>query len=118
MNTEKSNHKRVKYEEPCDGRLSSTVPREGGVKVPFPYSTKYNIHRDCGFGDRDICLIRLSQLGDPLKRLNNRIDFELFSGIDGKRSEQTVQRRRRPSALRLCTDIQNYDTTALLQSVE
>lgn len=27
-------HKRVKYEEPCDGRLSSTVPREGRVKFP------------------------------------------------------------------------------------
>ena len=27
-------NKRVKYEEPCDGRLSSTVPREGRVKVP------------------------------------------------------------------------------------
>ena len=27
-------NKRVKYEEPCDGRLSSTVPREGRVKLP------------------------------------------------------------------------------------
>ena len=27
-------NKRVKYEEPCDGRLSSTVPREGRVKFP------------------------------------------------------------------------------------
>ena len=27
-------NKRVKYEEPCDGRLSSTVPREGRVKAP------------------------------------------------------------------------------------
>ena len=27
-------NKRVKYEEPCDERLSSTVPREGRVKVP------------------------------------------------------------------------------------
>lgn len=28
-------NKRVKYQEPCDGRLSSTVPREGTEKVPF-----------------------------------------------------------------------------------
>ncbi len=27
-------NKRVKYQEPCDGRLSSTVPREGRVKFP------------------------------------------------------------------------------------
>ena len=28
-----------KCEEPCEGRLSSTVPREGWVKIPPPYST-------------------------------------------------------------------------------
>lgn len=27
-------NKRVKHKEPCDGRLSSTVPREGRVKFP------------------------------------------------------------------------------------
>ena len=27
-------NKRVKYEEPCDGRLSSMVPREGRVNFP------------------------------------------------------------------------------------
>ena len=27
-------NKRVKHEEPCDERLSSTVPREGRVKFP------------------------------------------------------------------------------------
>jgi IS5 family transposase len=35
-------------------------------------------HKDYGFFDQDIRLSKLSQLGDPLERLNKGIDFELF----------------------------------------
>jgi IS5 family transposase len=35
-------------------------------------------HRDYGFWDQDIRLSKLSQLGDPLERLNKGIDFEIF----------------------------------------
>jgi len=35
-------------------------------------------HRDYGFWDQDIRLSKLSQLGDPLERLNKGIDFEMF----------------------------------------
>lgn len=38
-------------------------------------------HRDYGFFDQDIRLSKLSKLGDPLERLNNGVDFELFRGI-------------------------------------
>ena len=35
-------------------------------------------HRDYGFFDQDIRLAKLSQLGDPLEKLNQGIDFEIF----------------------------------------
>ena len=35
-------------------------------------------HRDYGFWDQDIRLSKLSQLGDPLERLNQGVDFEIF----------------------------------------
>ena len=38
-------------------------------------------HRDYGFWDQDIRLSKLSQLGDPLEKLNKGIDFELFRTI-------------------------------------
>jgi len=38
-------------------------------------------HRDYGFFDQDIRLSKLSQLGDPLERLNEGIDFEIFRAI-------------------------------------
>ncbi len=38
-------------------------------------------HKDYGFFDQDIRLSKLSQLGDPLERLNKGIDFELFRSI-------------------------------------
>ena len=34
--------------------------------------------RDYGFWDQDIRLSKLSQLGDPLERLNKGVDFEMF----------------------------------------
>lgn len=39
---------------------------------------KFKRHRDYGFFDQDIRLSKLSTLGDPLERLNNHIDFEMF----------------------------------------
>ncbi len=35
-------------------------------------------HRDYGFWDQDIRLSKLSQLGDPLEKLNKGVDFEMF----------------------------------------
>jgi len=42
---------------------------------------RYKRHRDYGFFDQDIRLSKLSQLGDPLERLNKGVDFELFRNI-------------------------------------
>lgn len=39
---------------------------------------RFKRHRDYGFFDQDIRLSKLSQLGDPLEKLNNGVDFELF----------------------------------------
>lgn len=38
-------------------------------------------HRDYGFFDQDIRLTRLSKLGDPLEKLNQGIDFEVFRAV-------------------------------------
>jgi len=35
-------------------------------------------HRDYGFWDQDIRLSKLSQLGDPLEKLENGVNFEMF----------------------------------------
>ena len=42
---------------------------------------QYKRHRDYGFFDQDIRLSKLSQLGDPLERLNAGIDFEIFREV-------------------------------------
>lgn len=42
---------------------------------------RYKRHRDYGFFDQDIRLSKLSQLGDPLVKLDQNIDFELFREI-------------------------------------
>jgi IS5 family transposase len=42
---------------------------------------QFKRHKDYGFFDQDIRLSRLSQLGDPLERLNKGIDFEIFREI-------------------------------------
>jgi IS5 family transposase len=39
---------------------------------------KFKRHKDYGFWDQDIRMSKLSQLGDPLERLNEGIDFEIF----------------------------------------
>ena len=38
-------------------------------------------HRDYSFFDQDIRLSKLTQLGDPLEKLNKGVDFELFRDI-------------------------------------
>ena len=35
-------------------------------------------HREYGFFDQDIRLTKLSQLGDPLEKRNQGIDFDIF----------------------------------------
>jgi IS5 family transposase len=42
---------------------------------------RFKRHKDYGFFDQDIRLSKLSQLGDPLERLNKGVDFELFRSI-------------------------------------
>ena len=42
---------------------------------------QFKKQRDYGFFDQDIRLSKLSQLGDPLEKLNKGIDFELFRVI-------------------------------------
>jgi transposase, IS5 family len=39
---------------------------------------RFKRHKDYGFFDQDIRLTKLSNLGDPLERLSQGIDFELF----------------------------------------
>jgi hypothetical protein len=43
---------------------------------------RYKRHRDYGFFDQDIRLSKLSQLGDPLEKLNSGVDFEIFRPRD------------------------------------
>ena len=38
-------------------------------------------HKDYGFWDQDFRLSKLSKLGDPLERLNNGFDFEIFRNL-------------------------------------
>lgn len=42
---------------------------------------KFKRHKDYGFFDQDIRLSKLSQLGDPLEKLYQNIDFEIFRSI-------------------------------------
>ena len=42
---------------------------------------KFKRHRDFGLWDQDIRLSKLSQLGDPLEKLNKGVDFELFRDL-------------------------------------
>ena len=42
---------------------------------------RYKRHRDYGFFDQDIRLSKLSELGDPLERLNQGVDFEMFRDL-------------------------------------
>src|SRR5690606_13043112 len=42
---------------------------------------RFKRHRDYGFFDQDIRLSKLTQLGDPLDKLNKSIDFEEFRAL-------------------------------------
>lgn len=42
---------------------------------------RFKRHKDYGFFDQDIRLSKLSQLGDPLGRLSQYIDFDLFRNL-------------------------------------
>ena len=42
---------------------------------------RYKRHRDYGFFDQDIRLSKLSQLGDPLEKLKDGVDFEIFRAL-------------------------------------
>ena len=39
---------------------------------------RYKRHRDYGFFDQDIRLTKLSKLGDPLEKLNEGVNLEIF----------------------------------------
>ena len=47
------------------------------------YMKVFKRHKDYGFWDQDFRLTKLSKLGDPLERLNNDIDFEMFRDLLG-----------------------------------
>ena len=55
-------------------------------------------HRDYGFFDQDIRLSKLSKLGDPLEKLNQGVDFELFRQVldDGFEKVAKGKGGRRP----------------------
>ena len=54
-------------------------------------------HRDYGFWDQDIRLSKISQLGDPLERLNKGVYFEMFrSLLEDKLSKEPVGKGGRP----------------------
>lgn len=54
-------------------------------------------YRDYGFFDQDIRLTKLSKLGDPLERLNNGVDFELFRAfLEEKLSKEPKGKGGRP----------------------
>lgn len=59
---------------------------------------QFKRHRDYGFFDQDIRLTKLSQLGDPLEKLNQGIDFEIFRSILEKGFEKITKGKggRRP----------------------
>ena len=50
---------------------------------------KFKRHRDYGFWDQDIRMSKLSQLGDPLEKLNSGIDFEIFRSL--LEEKQTIE---------------------------
>ena len=42
---------------------------------------RFKRHRDYGFFDQDLRLSKLSQLGDPLEKLKEGINFEQFRSL-------------------------------------
>jgi hypothetical protein len=60
---------------------------------------RFKRHRDYGFFDQDIRLSKLSQLGDPLEKLNKGIDFDIFRSILEDKPYETIQRQGRSSSI-------------------
>lgn len=59
---------------------------------------RFKRHRDYGFFDQDIRLSKLSALSDPLVRLNNHVDFELFSTLlQGSLTKEAKGKGGRPT---------------------
>jgi transposase, IS5 family len=52
---------------------------------------RFKRHKDYGFFDQDIRLSKLSQLGDPLERLAQGIDFELFRSFLTNKLDQKAK---------------------------
>lgn len=59
---------------------------------------RFKRHRDYGFFDQDIRLSKLSALGDPMERLAQGVDFELFRAmlVEGLHKEAAGQGGRPP----------------------
>ncbi len=59
---------------------------------------KFKRQRDYGFFDQDIRLTKLSQLGDPLDKLNQGVDFEMFRSVLESGFEKVIKGKggRRP----------------------
>ena len=82
-------------------------------------------HRDYGFWDQDVRLSKLSQLGDPLERLNTctmyevrskGVDFEMFRELfESRLTKEPQGKGGRPPYD--CDDVQDYDPSTLLQSI-
>jgi len=67
-----------------------TVDNRASLKTPSVFKKyflhleimeKFKKHSDYGFFDQDIRLSKLSQLGDPLEKMNKCVDFEVFRKI-------------------------------------
>jgi len=58
---------------------------------------RYKRHRDYGFFDQDLRLSKLSELGDPLERLAEGIDFEIFRDLlETKLTRESIGKGGRP----------------------
>ena len=54
-------------------------------------------YRDYGFFDQDIRLSKISQLGDPLEKLNQSIDFKVFRYVlEDKLTKNAKEKGGRP----------------------
>lgn len=70
--------------------------------------------KDYGFFDQDIRLSKLSQLGDPLEKLNAGVDFEQFRNLlEMSLSSQPKGPVGRPP-MRLRADVQDINSSTLL----
>jgi len=75
---------------------------------------RYKRHRDYGFFDQDIRLSKLSELGDPLERLNIGVDFELFRVLLEERFSKSPKGKGGRPPLRLRFNVQDINFATLL----